>query len=123
MREIVKLLGEFEAEKVGVVSRITHRKYDEVLRSFLEANDKKASPKDFNMCDVEDWKGREEGYRSFWKVRYELQVIRMFWNWLRLREEFRELPQIVNSKELEREAWRRRLASREVQEVQSPPTT
>ena len=104
-REMLRLLGEFEAEKVGVVRRETFTYYDKILREFLEFFPKKKTPQDFSICDVEDYKGHLENSRSFWRVRLELQVIRMFWNWLHLKEKFRELSQIVNSQKIEQEVW------------------
>ncbi len=105
---MLKLLGEFEAEKVGVVRRETFTYYDKILREFLDFFPRKKSPQDFQMCDLEDYKGALENKRTFWRMRLELQVIRSWFNWLRLKPEFASITNPVNSSALEREAWLRR---------------
>lgn len=85
LREPIRsLVGRYEAEKLSERhGRRYTRRIGEVLQDFFERFPRKSEPRQFHICDVEDYKEwrRAEGY-SYTTVRTEVGVVQGFFNWL-----------------------------------------
>lgn len=74
---------EFERFARNTVTYKCYVRYAHILYDFLKANPEATKPEDILITDVEDWYIKRSRETSLATARYEIGVIRYFYNWLR----------------------------------------
>ena len=98
--DIAKLVGEYEGQflREGGHAKRTLHDLDESFQQFFRHFPKKGSLRQFDMCDIEDYKEwRFAEGAAYSVVRRELCHLHTFFNWVRSQEGWDDWPQPVRN--------------------------
>lgn len=98
--EVERLVGAYEGQflREGGHARRTLHDLEESFQIFFRHFPKKASPRQIDSCDIEDYKEwRFAEGAAYSVVRRELCHLHTFFNWLRSQEGWEDWPQPVQN--------------------------